>query len=43
MKKKSIFIVLIFIILIGSVVAGVSLYFNNKAKYDFEINKGSAD
>lgn len=39
MKKKNIFIVLIFIILIGIVVAGVSLYFNNKAKYDFEITK----
>lgn len=39
MKKKSIFIVLIIIILIGIVVAGVSVYFNNKAKYDFEITK----
>ena len=39
MKKKSIFIVLIIIILIGIVVAGVSIYFNNKAKYDFEITK----
>lgn len=39
MKKKSIFIVLIIVILIAIVIAGVLIYFNNKAKYDFEITK----
>lgn len=39
MKKKGAFIVLIIIILIGIAVVGVSIYFNNKAKYDFEITR----
>ena len=39
MKKKSIFIVLTIVILIVIAVVGVLIYFNNKAKYDFEITK----
>ena len=39
MKKKSVFIILTIVILIVIAIAGVSIYFNNKSKYDFEITK----